>query len=332
MTASKRVQTANEPSFLTKWYVAIRPITLPASAVPVIFGTVTAVTAGNAAFRPVLFLLSLTAMMAIQGGANILNDIVDCGKGLDKVVTPVSGAMVRGWLSRRSALIGAVVFFIIGSLLGLVITWYTGPCILCLGVAGIATGVFYTVDPVGLKYRGLGDLAVFLNFGTFGALGAWIVQSHTSSWTPVIWSIPISLLVVAILHANNWRDSETDGAGGFRTVARYLGDSGSLFYYGFLIFSPFFLITVFIIISALKLSSHSMPIESLITLFALPKAVSLWKKALQRQNPDRPLDFVTLDGATAQYSMVFGLLYSISFIIHAALIHFTAQLHGQSGL
>jgi 1,4-dihydroxy-2-naphthoate octaprenyltransferase len=325
VTASQRIQTADEPSLLKKWYVAIRPFSLPASAVPVIFGTVTAVTAGNASFRPLLFLLSLAAMMAIHGGANIINDIVDYRKGLDTVVTPVSGAMVRGWFSLRTSLIGAAAFFIFGSLLGLVIALHTGPYILYLGVAGVAIGIFYTLAPIGLKYRGLGDLAVFLDFGTFGALGAWTVQSYTPSWTPVIWSIPISLLVVAIVHANNWRDSRTDGAGGFRTVAQCLGDSGSLCYYGFLIFSPFFLITAFIILSGLKWTSHSMPYESLMTLCATPMAVSLWKKALRRHNPDKPLDFVTLDGATAQYSMVFGLLYSLSFIVHAALIHFTAQ-------
>ena len=326
MTASQRIQPVDEPSLLTKWYVAIRPFALPASTVPVIFGTVTAVTAGNASFRPLLFLLSLAAMMAIHGGANIINDIVDYRKGLDKVVTPVSGAMVRGWFSLRTSLIGAAAFFVFGSLLGLVIAWHTGPYILYLGVAGVAIGIFYTVAPIGLKYRGLGDLAVFLDFGTFGALGAWTVQSCTPSWTPVIWSIPISLLVVAILHANNWRDSETDGAGGFRTVAQYLGDGGSLCYYGFLIFSPFFLLTAFIVISGLKWMSHSMPYESLMTLCAMPMAVSLWKKALRRHNPDKPLDFVTLDGATApQYSMVFGMLYSLSFIVHEVLMHITAQ-------
>ncbi len=323
MTASQRIPHIDEPSLIKKWYTAIRPFALPASTVPVIFGTVTAVTAGNASFRPLFFLFSLVAMMALHSGANIINDIVDFRKGLDTLVTPVSGALVRGWLSPRTSLVGAVALFAFGSLFGLVVAWYTGPFIVYLGFSGVAIGLFYTLAPISFKYRGLGDLAVFLDFGIFGALGAWTVQSCTPSWTPVIWSIPISLLVVAILHANNWRDSATDGAGGFRTVAQFLGDRGSLCYYGFLIFSPFFLIPIFLTASGLKWMSHSMPYESLIIICALPMALALWKKAIHRHTPERPFDFLALDGATAMYSMVFGLLYSFSFIIHALLKHVT---------
>lgn len=44
---------------------------------------------------------------------------------------------------------------------------------------------------------------MFLNFGVLGALGAWIVQTGTLSRAPVIWAVPMSLLVVGILHSNN---------------------------------------------------------------------------------------------------------------------------------
>jgi len=319
MTAVPRSRSADGPSLLKRWYTAIRPFSLPASISPVIFGTVTAVTAGQAHFRPVLFLLSLVAMMAIHGGANIINDVVDYKKGLDRDVTPVSGSVVRGWLSPRTSIAGGAAFFIFGSLLGLIIALYTGPFIIWLGAAGVAIGLFYTLAPVGLKYRGLGDLAVFLDFGVFGALGAWTVQTGSPSWTPVIWPVPISLLVVAILHANNWRDCATDGAGGFRTVAQWLGDMGSQRYYGFLIFSPFVLVLAFICMSRLGWMADLMPLESLVTLCSIPAALALWKKALRRRNPEKPFDFIALDGATARFSMIFGLLYSLSFLIHAAL-------------
>ena len=84
-------------------------------------------------------------------------------------------------------------------------------------------GAFYTV----LKFRALGDLAVFLNFGILGALGAWVVQIETFSWMPVVWTVPMAMLVVAILHANNWRDTISDTERRVRTIASLLGDKGS---------------------------------------------------------------------------------------------------------
>ena len=37
-------------------------------------------------------------------------------------------------------------------------------------------------------------------------LGAWVVQTRSFSWIPVLWTVPMSMLVIGILHANNWRD------------------------------------------------------------------------------------------------------------------------------
>ena len=43
-------------------------------------------------------------------------------------------------------------------------------------------------------------------------------------------------------------------------------------------------------------------------LLALPEALQLWGRAKRRRAPRQPLDFVILDGATAQYNLLFGLL------------------------
>jgi 1,4-dihydroxy-2-naphthoate polyprenyltransferase len=297
-------------SSFNKWIVAIRPFSLSASFMPVIFGTAIAVVVGGVSFNIPLFLLSLSAMMALHCGANLVSDVNDFRRGLDTAPIPSSGAIVRGLLTAEQASRGAISFLVAGSLIGLTIVRRVGPSILYLGVAGLIIGICYTVKPLALKYHGLGDCAVFLSFGVLGALGAWTVQTGRLSWLPVVWATPMSLLVVAILHANNWRDIKTDTGAKICTMASMLGDRGSLVYYGVLIFGPF-------LFMAASICLDYMPVSFAMTGLALPLAVALWRKALNRATPQQPLDFLALDGATAQLSLVFGLLCTAALILRA---------------
>jgi 1,4-dihydroxy-2-naphthoate octaprenyltransferase len=306
------VNRLNNMSSFRKWIVAIRPFALSASSMPVIFGTAIAVVVGNVRFDIPLFLLSLLAMMTLHSGANMVNDVNDFRKGLDKVPTPLSGAIVRGLLTAEQVTTGAVFLLIVGSLIGLEIVWRAGLPVLYIGFAGLIVGVSYTVKPLALKYRGLGDLAVFLNFGVLGALGAWTVQTGRLSWLPVAWAVPMSMLVVAILHANNWRDISSDGRANVQTMASRLGDCGSLIYYGFLVFGSFAVIAAFVALAF-------MPTSFMISWLALPMAVALWRRARARSSPKHPLDFIALDGATAQLNLVFGLLCTAALILHGLL-------------
>ena len=318
------MEESSKISFLKKWWISARPFSFPASTMPVIFGTVLAVVYGGYAFKPVLFLLAFVAMVILHSGANILSDIFDYKKGLDKIPSPVSGGIVRGYINMREAWIASVSMLIIGTLIGLYLAWVTGPWLLVIGFVGLFVGTFYTTDtPLAMKYHGLGDLAVFLNFGILGSLGAYYVQSSTISWIPVVWAIPMSMLVIAILHANNWRDIQSDKSGKIFTIAALLGDKSSLYYYGLLIYGPFVLVMLLILVPFLLFPQISaMPFTFVITLGALPLAFRLWKKALNRREPSQPLDFITLDGATAQFNLLFGILCTVALILHTVIQHY----------
>jgi 1,4-dihydroxy-2-naphthoate octaprenyltransferase len=290
---------------LKRWVVAFRPWALPASTMPVIFGTSLAVVIGKAHFALIPFLLSLAGMTILHTAANMLSDVFDFRRGLDRDITPVSGAIVRGWLSARRVAAGSAVLFIIGAAIGLYLISVTGRTLLIIGALGLAIGVFYTA----LKYHALGDLAVFLDFGLLGSLGAWVVQTRQFSWIPVVWTVPMAMLVVAILHANNWRDSISDRERRVTTVAALLGDRGSLFYYGLLLFGSMAFIAGLIILPRFVAArSAAMPLAFLATLLALPRALTLWSRARRRHASRQPMDFIILDGATANYNLLFGLL------------------------
>ena len=52
----------------------------------------------------------------------------------------------------------------------------------------------------------------------------------------------------------------------------------------------------------------AMPWTFAAVVLALPRALMLWGRGRRRRAPRQPLDFVILDGATAQYNLLFGLL------------------------
>lgn len=299
-----REPETKSPAWIIKWGIAIRPFSLPASTMPVLFGSVLALTIGNVPLDYPLFLSTFLGMIILHAGANLLNDVWDYRKGIDKQVNPASGAVVRKWISIREASVAGCLFLGIGSMLGLFIFARVGFSILWIGIIGVTTGIFYTWGPFPLKYNALGDLAVFLTFGVLGALGSWIVQTGSFSWVPIIWAVPMSLLVVGILHANNWRDIRYDKNGGIRTMAGLLGERRSEYYYSFLIFGPFAFIVALVFFAPILGIRPEMPSTFLLVFLTLPLAFKIKKRGKFRQKKE----FLALDAATAKLNLLFGLL------------------------
>jgi 1,4-dihydroxy-2-naphthoate polyprenyltransferase len=292
-----------------KWAVAARPWALPASTMPVLFGSSLAAVFGDSGFNILRFVLALAAMILLHLGANMLSDVFDARRGLDIRVTPMSGAIIRGWLTERQVVRGSAVLIAAGSGLGIALAAMTGWELLAIGLAGIGIGLGYSW----LKSRLLGDLAVFLNFGILGSLGAWFVQTRALSLLPVLWAVPMSMLVAAILHANNWRDAALDKEKGIITPAVFLGDRGSAVYYDLLIFGPYAVLLFFIAVPRITaMPMPAMPLSFLATAAALPLSFSLRRRVRRRHAPGGRPDFITLDAATAQYNLLFGLLCTLA--------------------
>lgn len=314
MTGNLRNPEAVSPA--RRWLIAARPWALPASTMPVIFGTALAVVIGGARFSPLRLLWAVATMMVLHSAANMLSDVFDFRRGLDRDVTPVSGAVVRGLLTGKQVLAGAVILFAIGAASGFLIALTTGRELFIIGGLGLAVGVAYTF----LKAFALGDFAVLLNFGLLGSAGAWMVQTRHFSWLPLVWAFPMAMLVSAILHANNWRDTLRDREHRVTTVAGLLGDRGSLAYYGLLIFGGFVIDPAYILVPRLAgLKLQPMPWTFFLVFLALPSALRLWGRAVRRAAPRRPMDFIVLDGATANYNLVFGLLSTCAVLLEAVL-------------
>ena len=309
---NRSLVSEQQPSVAKKWVTAVRPFAYTASVLPVLLGISLSFYNGYK-ISWLNFIITVLGVVCFQSATNLINDCYDYKRGLDKMVTPVSGAVVRGWLTGRQVLIAAMLFMMLGCACGLFLVMVAGWPVLWLGVIGVLIALGYTRNGLCLKYAGLGDLSVFMALGVLPVIGSYWVQAQEFSWLPIIWAPVISLFTVAILHANNWRDLESDKDNSCRTVAGMLGAAGSSVYYRILVFGPFVLITLFVGLSYLPGVLYDVPLTTLATFLALPLVIKL-----SHVNPEKDIKtFIMLDGKTAQAQLVFGLLLAISFFVAA---------------
>jgi 1,4-dihydroxy-2-naphthoate octaprenyltransferase len=303
-------------SKLQIWIMAIRAYAFPASVVPVLYGSLIAVIHKDISFNFFHFLLTLIGAMLVHVGANIVNDIYDYKKGIDKedeeIGIPHGGSMVLslGLLTINQMKIASVITFILSGIIGLYLWNVTGIWILYLMIFGLFCALFYTAAPLQLKYKALGDVMVFLAFGTGMTLGAYYVQVKEFSWVPVILSVPFGFLIDAILHSNNIRDIYFDGAFGVKTIPILIGEKLSRYFYYFLVIGAYLSIIVFVITGLL-------PWLALLNLITLPTAIKLIKMVKDIPPSGVPRwEFGTKHNImTAQFNMQFGLTLTAGILI-----------------
>jgi 1,4-dihydroxy-2-naphthoate polyprenyltransferase len=205
-----------------RFFLATRLPFLTATIVPVFLGLAAA--AYDRYFSLGLAALTLLAGMAVHLGLNVANDVFDTLSGVDDVnFTPTkfsggSRVLQYGLVSLRQMMTLAAVFYAVAIIIGLVLVAIAGPGLLWLGIAGVLISYFYTAPPLRLVHRGLGELAVALGFGPIMVLGAYFVQTGHYAWRPLILSIPVAILVMLILYANEIPDRFADAKGGKRTL------------------------------------------------------------------------------------------------------------------
>ncbi len=188
----KSQKIEKQPTTVKKWLTAVRPFAYTASVLPVLLGLALAFYEG-ATINWVNFILTVFGVVSFQSATNLINDCYDYKRGLDKVVTPVSGAVVRGWLTEKQVIIAAIVFMLLGCFCGFYLVMVAGWPVLLLGVVGGVIALGYTRNGFCLKYAGFGDLSVFMALGVLPVWGSYWVQAQEFSWTPVLWS-PVLLV------------------------------------------------------------------------------------------------------------------------------------------
>ena len=283
------------------WIQGFRAFSLPGSAIPVILGAVLAL--GTNKFHFGYFILSVTAIVMLQAGVNLLSDHDDFENKVDREDSfGSSGVIFQGLLSSKELYIGGMALLTIGCIIGFFLTYKRGWFILLLEVIGALGGYSYTGRPLRLKYRGLGAPLVFLLFGPLMVIGSYYVQTQTVSIPAILVSIPLGLLTTAILHANDIRDMDQDKKAGIKTLSIIVGVNNAERIYRLLIIISYVLVLALVVYKII-------PIWSLLCLLTLPTAF----KNLGRLG--KFSDIIELDKETAKLGTQFGMMFILSMLI-----------------
>lgn len=303
--AGKRVPlTLPEP--LHSWFMATRPFSFTASIIPVLLGTLLAAHDGD--IDATLLALVFVASVMVHAGSNLVNDYFDYVKGADKPAALGRGGYIqRGIIAPRSILLFGLGLFGVATAIGLVIVTIVGWPVLLFALPSLAAAYFYTGGPKPLGYVALGEATVFLFMGPMIVVGSYYVQTRELSWPAVLLSIPVGLLVTAILQANNIRDITDDTEAGKRTLATYIGRRWANREYVLLLFSAY-------LVLALIAVGGAIPAGALVVFLTLPRAIEVARIVLER---DEARALNTALRQTAGIHLQFGLLLSAVLLVSA---------------
>ena len=305
MDADRSIVTST-PGPIQTWVMAIRPKTLPAAAASVIVGSSLAWHDGVLAVGPALAALAIALLLQI--GSNLANDVYDDERGTDTAdrlgPTRVTQA---GLLSRKQVKTGMKVVFLLALALGLYLTWVRGWLVLVIGIAAIAAAIAYTGGPWPLGYHGLGELFVFLFFGVTAVVGTYWVQSGSTPSSAWLMSIPVGLLITAILVVNNLRDIEQDRVADKRTLAVRIGARATRVEYALCLLGAYVVVSVGVAMSLL-------PVHALAVWVSLPLAIATARIVFTQAG--KPLNRAL--AMTGQTALLFAVLFAMGMAVAAA--------------
>ena len=275
----------------------LRPFAFTASIIPVLAGAALAWVDELWNWAP--FIAALLGAVFLHAGTNIVNEVYDVRKGVDSITSPrASHAIVKGRMSERTALAIAGVFFGLAILVGVYLIWLRGPAILVLGLLGLLGGWGYTAPPLEYKNRALGVPLVFLLMGPLMVEGSYFAVSGEWSLTAIVLSIPIGMLVAAILHGNEWRDIREDSRAGISTLSARVGRKWAHYGYIALVLGAY-------IVLAFSVIAEILPAWVMLAIVSLPFLAQVIRSAeLGATGQQRAIAMIDLQ--TARLHLVFG--------------------------
>jgi 1,4-dihydroxy-2-naphthoate octaprenyltransferase len=296
-------------SRLSVWIRGARPRTLPASVMPVVVGTA-------AAGHAVLWRTAAAFVVALglQVGANYANDVHDGVRGVDtgrRLGPPRLTA--SGLASPRAVTFAALCSIALAGIAGLALAIATSLWLIPIGAAAMLALWLYSGGPRPYAELGLGEVMVFVFFGLMATAGTAFVQSDTVSAAAWWSAVPMGLLIVAILEANNLRDIPTDAAAGRRTLAVRLGERRTRALYRIEVVAAYAVVVVAVVVGIAD-ERRGMSQWALFALASWPFAI----RPMEVVGSARGRELITVLEGTSTLVVAFGALLALGLWIAGA--------------
>ena len=290
-----------------EFFMCTRPHSYPAAIAPVLVGSTFSLKYLET-FSLLKFFLFLISCLFIQAATNLFNEYYDYKKGLDKIDSEgISGSIVKGKLTANEVMIGALSLYAIAFILGIILTLLTNYNVLLVGIFSMLIGFLYTGGPYPIAYSPFGELFSGFFMGTVIICLAFYLQTSFLNYEIFIISLPLFLLIAAILLANNIRDLENDKVSGRKTLAILVGKK-----YAINILALFFLLTYSL--NILFAFTNYGSLFNLIILITLPLAIKIILGFKNNNDKKSMAPFMVM---TAKLTIICGLLMTLAYLINA---------------
>ena len=284
------------------WMIAVRPWSFPASAMPVVV-TLAYLFWMKEDINWANGIWALLNIVVFHAAGNTWSDYFDYKQGVDMKDTSGAKTLTDKMFTPKEIYRLSLVLLLAALAGGLGLLWRTGFPLLYIGLGGVACALLYPP----LKYNALGDVVIFMAYAFLPTLGTAYVSTGVFLWD-VLWiAIPVGLITVAILHANNTRDMQTDARASIKTLAMELGGRTSVILYCAEILFPFGWI-------AGCVAAGTFPLWTLLVLLVLVPAVGN-VRVMSRFSGKGVAAIANLDEMTAKLQLLFSLVFALSFVI-----------------
>jgi 1,4-dihydroxy-2-naphthoate octaprenyltransferase len=268
-----------------------------------------------------LFLVCSFGLLLAHSASNIFNDLWDYKNKIDlpdyfRNVYGVHPVYLFG--ERKTWILGFFVL-LLAFLCGFYLFLERGIFVLVLAVLGFIFLFSYSGPPFKFKYKGLGELVVFLVWGPLMIAGSfWVITSKINPEV-IILSFPYGITASLILFGKHLDKIKEDEKKGVKTLPVILGEEKTKNLCKILILLPYFFVVLGILLTK--------KLGLIFTFLSFPRALRIFNSvALPKPNSENELpEFYPRQFWPMWYvggAFIFNTDFALSYIIALAISHF----------
>ena len=307
---------------VSRWLIATRSVVFVMTVNSVIIAALLYTISSGFSIGIVLPLgLVLLGLVLAHATSNLFNDYWDAKHGIDTSKDYFRPAymphpLLSGMMSPRGLFSTGLAQIVGMAAIAFYLTLLRGPLVLVFAILGLLFLMVYAGGPVPLKRVGLGEPTVFVVWGPLMVGGTFFVLSGTLPLWVIIASIPYAVSVTTVLFGKHIDKIDYDTQLGVKTVPVILGEATTKTVLKALIVIAYAAVVGLVF-------TRFLPVWSLISLLALPRANLLFRTLSQPKPKEPPAGAIMWPiwylGFVFSHNRRFGALYVLGLVLSVLL-------------